>query len=104
MRCLLIGLTLAAVTMSVGQAQEKAGTSTAAAGQAATVAIVSPSMLETGANSFTEEQARARLEGAGLASISALEQDDRGIWRGRAVFAGAPVNVGFDYRGNISAQ
>ena len=50
-------------------------------------AMVAPSALERGANSFTEGQARSRLEGAGLSNVTDLTKDDQGIWRGKAMQA-----------------
>lgn len=69
-----------------------------------TATIVAPSALEKGANSFTEGQAKSRLEGAGLASVTDLHKDDQGIWRGKATRDGKQVDVGFDYKGNIGVQ
>lgn len=65
---------------------------------------MAPSALEKGANSFTEAQARSRLEGAGFTKITDLKKDDQGIWRGKATRGGKSVNVGFDYKGNIGAE
>lgn len=78
-----------------------AGSSVNASG---TAAIVAPSALEKGSNSFTEGQARSRIEGAGLASVTDLHKDDQGIWRGKATRDGKQVDVGFDYKGNIGVQ
>jgi hypothetical protein len=69
-----------------------------------TATFVPATALERGANSFTEGQARSRLEGAGLSNITELAKDDQGIWRGKAMRGGQSVAVGFDYKGNISAQ
>ena len=69
-----------------------------------TAIIVAPSALERGANSFTEGQAKSRLEGAGLTNVTDLKKDDDGIWRGKAMRDGKSVTVGFDYKGNIAAQ
>ncbi len=60
--------------------------------------------LENGANSFTEGQARTRLEGAGFSNVTELRKDDQGIWRGRAMRNGQSMTVGFDYKGNIGVQ
>jgi putative membrane protein len=57
-----------------------------------------------GKNSFTESEARNRLESFGYTDISGLHQDDQSIWRGRAVKSGQQVQVGLDYQGNIVAQ
>ncbi len=54
-----------------------------------------------GKNSFTESQARARLEKHGYTAVSALKKDDKSIWRGTATKDGKPVSVAVDYQGNI---
>jgi len=53
---------------------------------------------------FTEDQARARLEGARLTNVTELKKDDDGIWRGKATRDGKSVTVAFDYKGNIAIQ
>ena len=60
--------------------------------------------LEKGANSFTEGEARARLEKSGYADAKNLMKDGDGIWRGTAMHGGKQVNVGLDFKGNVSAQ
>ena len=60
--------------------------------------------VEPGANSFTEAQARSRIEAQGFSNITDLRKDDQGIWRGKAMRGGQSVSIGFDYKGNISAQ
>jgi len=54
-----------------------------------------------GANSFTEVQARSRMETHGYANVSTLTKDDDSIWCGKATKGGAPVSVALDYQGNI---
>jgi hypothetical protein len=54
-----------------------------------------------GANSFTETQARDRIEAHGYADVSGLVKDAQSIWRGKATKGGAPVSVALDYQGNI---
>lgn len=66
--------------------------------------LVPSSQLERGSNSFTEGQAKSRLEGAGLTNVAGLAKDDAGVWRGTAMHDGKSVKVGFDYKGNISAE
>jgi hypothetical protein len=60
--------------------------------------------LEPGANSFTEDQARARIEGAGFTQVGKLTLDDQGIWRGPAAKGATTFQVGLDYKGNIAAS
>lgn len=54
-----------------------------------------------GANSFTEGQAKSRLEANGYTDVTDLKKDENGVWKGSAMNAGAKVNVSVDYRGNI---
>ena len=61
-----------------------------------------PGAPVAGANSFTEGQAKSRLEGAGLMNVTDLKKDDDGVWRGKAMRDGK--SVGFDYKGNIAAE
>jgi hypothetical protein len=60
--------------------------------------------LAKGKNSFTESQARARLEGAGFTHVGALALDGQGIWRGTANRGAMTVDVGIDFKGNIAAD
>jgi hypothetical protein len=57
-----------------------------------------------GANSFTEGQAKARIEEKGFSKVSDLKKDDTGIWRGRAEKDGKTVSVSLDFQGNIFAN
>lgn len=54
-----------------------------------------------GSNSFTEGQARSRIEDAGFRDVTDLRKDDQGIWRGRATRNGSPTDVALDYRGDV---
>jgi predicted transcriptional regulator len=60
--------------------------------------------LVAGENSFTESQARERIQAAGYTDVSGLKLDDQGIWRGKAVKSSAPVAVGLDFQGNVAAE
>jgi sporulation protein YlmC with PRC-barrel domain len=60
--------------------------------------------LVPGANSFTEEQARARIEERGLSDVRDLRKDENSIWRGAATRNGVRVSVALDYQGNVVAQ
>jgi len=57
-----------------------------------------------GANSFTEGQARSRIEKAGFANVTELKKDDKGVWRGRATKGGTTQNVSVDFQGNVNAN
>jgi hypothetical protein len=54
-----------------------------------------------GSNSFTEGQARSRIEAAGFTNVTDLQKDDQGVWRGRAMRNGTTSAVGLDFQGNV---
>lgn len=57
-----------------------------------------------GANSFTEGQAKSRIESQGFTNVSGLTKDDQGIWRGKAAKDGRNVSVSLDFHGDVFAQ
>jgi len=65
--------------------------------------IVDASQLERGANSFTEGQARSRMQDAGFTNVQNLHKDDNGFWRGRATHNGSTTDVAIDFQGRIAA-
>jgi hypothetical protein len=68
------------------------------------VVLASPRELKKGANSFTEAQAKSRLEGFGFTSVTALTKDVDGVWWATASKDAKSVKVGLDYQGNIAAE
>ena len=70
----------------------------------ATAPSTDPNAPLAGANSFTENQAKERIEKAGLTQVTDLKKDDQGIWRGRAMVGGKQTDVALDYRGNVVAK
>jgi hypothetical protein len=54
-----------------------------------------------GANSYTEGQARARMEEKGFGNVTDLKKDDKGVWRGTATKDGKSATVALDYQGNV---
>jgi hypothetical protein len=60
--------------------------------------------LETGENSFTEQQAKERFEAAGLSGVTGLKLDEQGIWRAKATKGATTMSVGLDYKGNIATD
>ncbi|UFN50662.1 hypothetical protein LPC08_08630 [Roseomonas sp. OT10] len=54
-----------------------------------------------GANSFTEGQARSRIEAAGFTDVTGLRKDDNGVWRGQGMRGGSRTEVGLDFQGNV---
>jgi putative membrane protein len=56
----------------------------------------------SGANSFTEGQAKSRIESAGFSNIRGLSKDDQGIWRGQAERGRQQVEVSMDFQGTVT--
>src|SRR4051812_19287461 len=44
-----------------------------------------PGAPVAGSNSFTEGQAKSRIESNGFSNVSELRKDDQGVWRGKAM-------------------
>lgn len=55
-----------------------------------------------GRNSFTEGQAKSKIEGAGYTNVSELKKDDNGVWRGKANIGGSSTAVSVDFQGNVN--
>ena len=78
---------------------------TAAAAQ--TPAVKSPSANNPaapvpGANSFTEGQAKSKIEANGYTQVSDLKKNNDGVWIGSAMKGGQKVNVKVDFQGNVT--
>ena len=90
---------------SAGQnAVTRPNTDHAQDGKPASTGALTNVKLEKGANSFTENEARKRLELAGFHEVKDLKKDADGIWRGGATIEGKPANVGLDFKGNVAVQ
>ena len=57
-----------------------------------------------GRNSFTEGEAKSRIESNGFSDVGGLAKDDDGVWRGKAMKDGKRVEVSLDYQGNVVAR
>jgi len=57
-----------------------------------------------GANSFTEDQAKRRIQSAGYEGVSELKKDDDGVWRGKAMRGRSQFEASVDYQGNVSGR
>jgi hypothetical protein len=55
-----------------------------------------------GRNSFTEGQAKSKIEDAGYTNVTELKKDDNGVWRGKASKSGAATAVSLDFQGNVN--
>ena len=60
--------------------------------------------LEPGANSFTEGQARRRIEDHGYTNVGGLHKDQNSLWQAEAMKDGRRVRVGVDFRGNVAEE
>jgi hypothetical protein len=63
-----------------------------------------PGAPVAGANSFTEGQAKSRIEAHGFTNVGGLKKDNDGVWRGTATQAGKSVRVSVDFQGNVVSQ
>lgn len=70
----------------------------------ATPSMVNPAAPATGENSFTEDQARSRMEEAGFSNIMGLTLDKDGVWQANGEKDGASVSIQLDYQGNITTE
>lgn len=57
-----------------------------------------------GSNSFTQGQAKSRIEQAGYSDVSDLNKDDKGVWRGTASKSGTKSDVSLDFQGNVNSS
>ncbi|MBJ6135748.1 PepSY domain-containing protein [Ochrobactrum sp. Q0168] len=57
-----------------------------------------------GANSFTEDQAKSRIEEDGYTGVTGLKLGDDGVWNASAMKGTEKVKVQLDYQGNISKK
>ena len=55
-----------------------------------------------GRNSFTEGQAKSKIEEAGYTNVTELKKDDSGVWRGKASKGGSATAVSVDFQGNVN--
>ncbi|EHS49510.1 hypothetical protein PDO_3135 [Rhizobium sp. PDO1-076] len=63
-----------------------------------------PTAPVAGENSFTEAQAKQRLEEAGYSNVTELKLSEQGVWQAMADKDGKPVKASLDYQGNIVAE
>ena len=61
-----------------------------------------PGAPVAGKNSFTEDQAKSRIEEAGYKDVSGLKLDDQGVWRATASKDGKSAMVSLDFQGNVT--
>jgi hypothetical protein len=101
----LLGISLAVLVTTTAHAQQPPANP-----NPNTPAVVTPNSPSNptapaqGANSFTEGQAKSRLESSGFTGVSGLAKDSQGVWRGKAMRSGQSVDVSVDYQGNITPR
>lgn len=61
-----------------------------------------PGAPVAGKNSFTEAQAKSRIEDAGYKDVAGLKLDDQGVWRATATKDGKQAAVSVDFQGNVT--
>ena len=90
------------VTPGTGLVGRNSGTAAASGDRNQAVATTAANAPQParGSNSFTQAEARRRMERAGFSGIGPLAKDG-GIWRGTATKAGQPAQVWLDYKGNV---
>jgi hypothetical protein len=103
----LIPIAAACTLLATAAAAESTSAANPAAGDSnqpvATTTANAPQPAK-GANSFTEGEARKRIEKEGFGAVSDLKKDSDGVWRGHATKSGASVAVWLDYKGNVGQQ
>ena len=92
---------IAALALIVSAAAAQSQTAEPTPADPAANAMASP---EPGANSFTESQARSRIEKNGYSNVANLVKDAEGIWRAKAMKDGKTVEVALDFKGVIVAR
>ncbi len=100
---------LAAVLLGASALTAAAQTAPAPATDAGTPAVATPETKNpaapvAGANSFTEAQAKERIQKAGFSEIKDLKKDGNGIWMAAGMKDGKAVMVALDYQGNVVAK
>lgn len=100
---------VAAAFISVSALSASAQTAPTANSNGDTPAVATPDTKNPtapveGANSFTESQAKDRIEQAGYTEVKDLKKDDKGVWNATGTKDGKPVSIALDYQGNIVAN
>ncbi|NTF98248.1 PepSY domain-containing protein [Rhizobium rhizogenes] len=102
-------LILTAAFVSVSALSAFAQTAPTANSDGNTPAVATPDTKNPtapveGANSFTEDQAKERIEEAGYTGVKDLKKDDKGIWNAAGMKDGKSFSIALDYQGNVVAK
>ena len=102
MRLFTLALGALAIT-GIAVAQEQPSQQTAPIKPSVTTRdSTNPMAPVKGKNSFTESQAKDRIEKKGFTEITNLKLGEDGVWRASAQKNGVPISVALDYQGNIT--
>ena len=101
MRLAAGALLAAGITPALAQSDAPRTTSTPPAVSTSGAESKTTAAPVPGKNSFTETEARKRLESFGYTDVSPLHLDAQSIWRGTARKGGQEFQVGLDFQGNI---
>lgn len=89
---------------ATGAAQRTNNAATINSNQAVATTSANAPMPAKGANSFTMNEAKARIQRDGYSNVDNLSKDNDGIWRGKAQKDGTTTTVWLDYKGNIGVS
>jgi hypothetical protein len=104
MKAVILAAALIALTAPVALAQKPANPDADTPPVTTPSTPTNPKAPVEGRNSFTEAQARSRIEKAGFTKVSTLKLDDKGVWRGTGMKGGKQVNVALDFQGNVTSN
>ena len=104
MRTFLILAASAAMIATAGAQQQPANPNANTPAVNSPNSPPNPGAPVAGANSFTEGQAKARIEENGFTGVTNLSKDAQGVWRGKATKGGSSVDVSIDFQGNVTPR
>jgi hypothetical protein len=102
MKKIAFGVAAALLSATAAFAQSEAPKTSQTTPAVSTSGEQNPGAPVAGKNSFTEAQAKSRIEEAGYTDVSGLKLDDQGVWRAMGSKDGKHGNVALDFQGNIT--
>ena len=102
MKKIAFGVAAVLLSTSAAFAQSETPKSSQTTPAVSTSGEQNPGAPVAGKNSFTEAQAKSRIEEAGYTDVSGLKLDDQGIWPAMGSKDGKHGNVALDFQGNIT--
>ncbi len=98
---LLAGASVAQTSSTPGASPDAKARASGETNQAVVTTSAHADAPAAGANSFTQDEAGARIGKQGYTDVSGLQKDASGVWRGHAKKGGQQVAVWLDYKGNV---